>query len=208
MLMIKSFRLSRDMDFEHMGSIVGSMRFLLEAFASGQLPDEDYTLDDYIGYISSLPEKQWKTGVTAGSWTVAPEPEKVKEDERLDFIFFPSWCACASISWLIQNHPEKASAINGLEESLVQGLKFSISENLEGFGITGELQTIEAALILGAGGLLQLLKKNPHFSPELKNRLDELKTDYRNKLDRGETDLPYGGSYKEIFEQVCRFLEE
>lgn len=168
---LDKFRICRDMDFEHQGAIVGLMKDVVTYLKKDKIPYEKYTMDDLKGYIESLIQLQRKEDIVKGSWAVAPEPENTPEDEIVDFHYFPTYLGVAALSLFKLKFPSEAESIKGFDTALLDGMKFSVKNNFNGFGFNSDFQRLEAAILLSMGDTPVFLKNNQDFCPELLKEL-------------------------------------
>ena len=101
-------------------------------------------------------------------------------------------------------HAGTASTVEGLDDAISAGLQspaaadFSFPES----GPAEPVQQVEAILILSSGGIPALLMADPSRAPILKSALDVLAGDFHRRLDSGETLLPGGIEYENLFRKA------
>lgn len=199
---LDKFRVCRDMDFEHQGSIVGLMKDVLTYLQKDKIPYEKYTMDDIKIYLNSLIELQREEEIIKNSWSVAPEPENTPEDEEVDFHYFPTYLAVATLSLVKQKYPEVLNELPGYMEALKTGMAFAVRNQFNGFGFNSAFQRLEAAILLSKGKVAELLLKEPELCPEmleeLKLVLSEVMTAVKNKQIVNEFGINLGNEYKAV----------
>ncbi|MBB6482079.1 hypothetical protein [Spirochaeta isovalerica] len=204
MVLMKKFFKSKDDDYENMSVVTGSMRLVLKGLSKGMIPHENYTEDQILDFCRSLIENQ----APDGSWPVYKDKyaESISEEDKIDFLYFPTQIACAVLSYVKQNF-SSSSKLGNLDEALSAGLRFSVSRNLEGYGFNSPFQKIESLHIFIEGSVIELLNSDPRICPSCYNRLIEIKEDLIETLEKGETAMEYGGDYREQYELVLKGLE-
>ncbi len=199
---LDKFRVCRDMDFEHQGAIVGLMKDVVTFLQKDQIPDEKYTMEDIKKYVITLIDLQRKEDIVKNSWSVAPEPENTPEDEEVDFHFFPTYLAVATLSLIKQKYPEMALELDGFDSALKTGMFYAVSNQFKGFGFNSDFQRLEAAILLSKGKVAELLLENPDLCPELlvelKAVLSEVVTAVQNKKIVNDFGINLGNEYKAV----------
>lgn len=201
MVLLKKFRKSKDDDYENMSSITGSLRIVLQAMGKGLIPHEQYSMADVISLCKSLISNQESNG----SWPVHKPGYVVEEEDVVDFIFFPTQIASSILSYVKQNL--NCSELDGLDNAISLGLKFSVSNKLEGFGHNSMFQKLESLIIFTEGSVAALLNQDPRICPPLYHRLIELREELQGIVDSGNTKMAFGGDYREQYEFVLKGLE-
>lgn len=199
---LDKFRICRDMDFEHQGAIVGLMKDVVTYLKEDKIPYEKYTMDDLKKYIKTLINLQRSEDIVKNSWSVAPEPENTPEDEEVDFHFFPTYLAVATLSLFKQKFPELISDIDGFDNALKLGMAYAVSKKFAGFGFNSDFQRLEAAILLSKGKVPELLLTNPALCPplleELRSVLSEVTTAVKNKQIINQYGINLGNEYKAV----------
>jgi len=205
MILPRKFSLAADDDYEHVAAAGGRLRALLEAFSEGSLP-ENYGLEQLSVYSESLLMFQRKDG----SFSSYEYPEKLDADTGADAHRFVTWAAAAFLC-LFQDSVEisREQGPSGLDEGILAVLNcprtgdFSFPES----GAAEPVQQVEAVLILSSGKIPGRLKRRPCPAPALLSALDELKEDFRHRLDTGNTMLAGGIEYAPLFRRAFRALQ-
>ncbi|MDC7235516.1 MAG: hypothetical protein PQJ58_19965 [Spirochaetales bacterium] len=207
-LTVKKFLINEDNDYERMTSRVGQMRIFLDHILAGRVPNEKFGKDSVLQYCRSLVEGQREAaeGLAAGSWSVSPAPGEVEEEDRIDYHFFPTYIALSTLVYCAAQDP-RVSEIPSYHEVLKKGFAFAVSANLDGYGFNSLFQQLEAVLILGSGLCPAYLLEHPDSSPALLARLKELGAEYKERLEKNDTVLAFGGDYKKQFTIACTLLE-
>jgi|GEM_PF-2206034 len=208
MILSRKFTLAEDDDYEHIAAAGGRLRALLEAFSEGSLPPE-YGPEQLAEYALSLLEAQRDDG----SFSSCMYPEKLDADVRTDALRFVTW---AALAFLCRFQDETAEQPNRFSVS-VPGLEAGIRAAMDSpeignflFPESGEaepVQQVEAVLILSSGGIPGRLQDHPSTAPEMKAGLDALKTDFRKRLETGNTTLPGAIEYSDLFRQALAALD-
>ncbi|MDC7224620.1 MAG: hypothetical protein PQJ60_12825 [Spirochaetales bacterium] len=190
---------SRENDYEKMGGVVESMRNVVRHFRVADLPSEEFTLDDLKAYISHIIDIQEEDG----TWTVSAHPEQLSEDEKVEFVSFPSFLGVSTLVMAEEYLPDED--FPGREDALEKGFA---ALKLEGYGEDSLFQMIEMILILIEAAVPPWLKSKRsrqvynHTAVKLISFRDRL----QSRLDAGDTILSFGGDYREIFELVTAGL--
>lgn len=181
------FRFKKSDDFEKMGALVAGMRNMVIQKAQGNetlVPQKKWTA--FIdSLIHSIEEKSY--------WTVAQKEATLPPDELVEFTSMASAVALAALSLDLQSdspHP-------GADQCFTRGaMAFSIT----GHGEDSMFQVCELLLVLLEGNVpayVQSLKDCP-----LKDHLVFWKNHITGRLNTGKTEMPYGGDYREVFQQI------
>ncbi|MBU1410790.1 hypothetical protein KKC22_04665 [Myxococcota bacterium] len=174
-----------------MGRAVAGMIEVLEGLEARLIPDrEAYTCEDLREYLVSLVEGQsgelaahqgrftiqaGPGAVQAGSWSVNSHCEDMPSDARVDFIFFPTYAAVATISRCLLEFPLLAASVPGLVPALQRGLEFSCARELPGHGYEADEQKQQALNLFYLGWVPLLLWQNPDFCPKMNRILEKTK---------------------------------
>lgn len=201
MVLLKEFKKSVDDDYEHMSAVTGSLRLVLKALKNGLIPHKSYTEKDLIAMSRSLISNQ----EADGRWSVHRPEDTVSEEDAVDFIFFPTQIACSILSHVKLNF--KDLKLSGIDEALSRGLKFSVSNKLNGFGFNSHFQKLESLIIFIEGSVAELLNSDPRICPSLYDRMIELREEIQGMVDSGNTEMEYGGDYREQYEFILKGLD-
>lgn len=168
--MIKKFEPAEKVDVHIMQDIVNSMEDLLNLLFGMKIPDDKYTESDIEVFCRSLVDGQrsdirW---LKPGSWCVGPAGcERMPWDARVDFVMFPTYIAIAILTLVMRRYPHIADTIDFYTDVMQKGYKFSTYMGLKGHGYEAEEEKLRALEILKKGEVIDYLKKNPGFSPEM-----------------------------------------
>jgi hypothetical protein len=208
MILARKFIQSEDVNYEHIAAVSGRLRAVLEAFSEDRLPPE-YGPDVLAAYARSLLAVQRPDG----SFSSYPDPDRLDSDLRTDAHRFVTWAATAFLSLFAARLPDLAADVDGLESGLAKAMDspaasdFTFPES----GPAEPVQKVEAALILASGGIPARLEAAPgsggSSGATLAGALEELKDDFRRRLETGETALPGGIDYAPLFLQALEALE-
>ena len=191
---------SKDNDYEKMGGAVEAMRNVVRQFRLGNLPSGEFSLEEYKNYAAHLIDIQEEDG----TWTVSERPETLAEDEKVEFISYPTFLGLGTLVMAGELFPEEN--FSGIDEALLKGFS---AIKLEGFGEDSLFQIIEMVLILIEAGIPPWLKERR--DEEIYNHTAIKLISFRDKLqsrvDGGDTILSFGGDYRRIFELVVAGLE-
>ncbi len=161
--------------------LVAGMQAVLEGLEARRLPDDrDYTCDDLHAYLRSLVAGQRgelslgeRCGhVVAGSWGVNVDCDGMPGDCRVDFVFFPTYLAVATLSRCLLQFPLLAASVDGLVPALRSGLGFACGRQLYGHGYEADEERRRALNLLRMGWVPLLLWQNPDFCPEMNRVLE------------------------------------
>jgi hypothetical protein len=141
----------------------------LEGLSQESIPSQDYTMDDLEGLMKSLIHEQRRPGqflVWGGSWSLIDIDEPAPSDVRVDLIFFPTYMVVSLMSLFWLRFPERASRIPGFQAALHKGFHFASARNLDGHGMEGDEQRMEAVRILNMGKVPQYLAEYVDEDPK------------------------------------------
>jgi len=208
-LTLKKYFVNKTNEYEDMTSRVGALRIFLENILSGQVPNDEYGVEKLTRFCQSLIDGQriGVAGLRDGSWSVSPDPSEISEEDLVDYHYFPTYIALSLLITCSEKYPEEIGSLPGLNEVLIRGFEFSLTGNLEGFGFNSLFQQVESVLILGSGGCIRWLADHPEVCPSLAARLKEIGGEYKSRLEKGDTVLPFGGDYKPQFTLALKTLE-
>ncbi len=190
------------MDFEHQGAIVGLMKDVLTYLQKDKIPYEKYTMDDIKKYLMTLIDLQRTEDIVKDSWSVSPEPENTPEDEEIDFHYFPTYLAVATLALFKQKYPEEVKNLEGFEHALKTGMLYAVSKQFNGYGFNSNFQRLEATILLSKGSVAELLLAEPDLCPtllsELKAVLAEVTESVKNKQIVNDFGINLGNEFKAI----------
>jgi len=182
-------------DFEKMGALVSGMRNMV--IEMGKETSLLVTEEMWRSFIDSLVD-----GVeTELYWTVASEESGLPPEDSVEFTRFPTAVALAALALDQQKFP---GALSEAGSSLF--CRAADQFSLEGYGEDSVFQICEILLILGEGQVYSWLKQSGQ-SAELFNQLDQWKQLLQEKFQSGDTRLPYGGDYAEIYRTIIKTME-
>jgi len=162
--------------------LVERMQAVLEGLEARTLPDDrDYTCEDLRAYLRSLVQGQrgelsWGAGcghVVAGSWGVNVDCDRMPSDARVEFVFFPTYIAVATLSRCVLQFPLLSASVEGLVPALHRGMTFACGRNLEGHGYDADADKERALNLLYMGWVPLLLWQNPDFCPPMAALLEK-----------------------------------
>ena len=139
---------------EQWDTVPGALYATLEALSQGRIPNRNYTFSDLEALMKSLVQEQRKPGeflVWGGSWSLIDIDEHAPSDVRVDLIFFPTYMVVSLMCLFFRRFPERSARIPGFEDALHRGFHFASARNLDGHGIEGGSQRMEAVRILNHG---------------------------------------------------------
>ena len=191
-----------------MAAYVDSMLEVLELLDDGSIPGDDYTLVDLEIYLRSLVTGQRASlgRSIPGSWGVVPDDARMPADARVDFIFHPTYIATATLGRALCEYPLLALSIPGYAESLRAGLDFCSKRQLQGHGYGGDEGAIFALQILSMGKIPWLLNRHPDASPELKDAVDAIASNFAARLESGDARGVWGEEYSDGFRAALETL--
>lgn len=183
-------------DFEKMGALVSGMRnMVIQMSGKGKKPSP-VTEEMWRGFIDSLIENVEE----AHYWTVALEEPGLPGDESVEFTQFPTAVALAALALDQAMFPQVLS-----EAGTLIFQKAASRFSLEGYGEDSIFQICEILLIFIEGDLPAYLRKSSQ-APELLEQLDQWRDNFSSKIETGDTILPFGGDYKEIYQLILKGL--
>ena len=147
---------------EQWDTVPGALYATLEALSQEHIPNRNYTYSDLEALMKSLVQEQRKPGkflVWGGSWSLIDIDEHAPSDVRVDLIFFPTYMVVSLMCLFFRRFPERSARIPGFEDALHRGFHFASARNLDGHGIEGGSQRMEAVSILNMGQV-------PHYLAE------------------------------------------
>jgi len=205
MIFSRKFTLAENDDYENLAAASGRLRALLEGYAGGSLPLE-YGRKQLARYAESLLAVQRLDG----SFAAFSEPEKLEADVRTDIHRFVTWAALAFLCRFQDDGGFNSPELNqDLKDGIITAMRSSVSVDLS-FPESGEaepVQQVEAVFILSSGGIPGRIKADPTLSPGLKAALDSLAAGFSSRIDSGDTSLPGGIDYEDLFKQALTDLE-
>jgi len=172
-----SLTLGLDGHEEQWDAVPRGLYTTLEALSQERIPNRKYTLDDLEGLIKSLVQKQRGPGrflVWGGSWSLIDIDEPAPSDVRVDFIFFPTYMVVSIMSLFWRRFPERAASIPGFQAALHNGCHFASARELQGHGMEGDDQRMEAMRILNMGKVPQYLAEHVDEHPKCRPLYDAL----------------------------------
>lgn len=190
------------------------MEKTLYALADGSIPNEtDYTFEELKIYCESLVagQKNERTIILHGSWPLTSDIDRMPLDERVKFIFLPSYIAVATLSQIVLKFPELALKTSRFLQVLKRGLYFCNHNKLRGHGNTAIKDMLKALEILCVGGVPKTLSEYPDLCDHrLKILLEEIESTMVNDLNNGSTQGvgTFGKDYTEDYKRVLRMLDE
>ena len=206
MLLAHEFTQSSENDYEEIAAAGGRLRALLDAFAGNTLPGE-YTEEQLANYAGSLLARQREDG----SFSSYPRPEELEADVRTDAHRFVTWAALAFLC----RFQDLSVGIPGieadvLEKSILSAMRSPVTGDFA-FPESGEaepVQQVEAVLVLSSGGVPGRVMGDSRIAPVLSAELGGLKADFLRRIRSGDTILPGGIDYKDLFLKALAGLEQ
>ena len=197
-----------------MQKAVDDMLELFNKFHSGEIPNENYTLDDLKKLCESLIEAQETmmvkdcdgNEIEVGYWYVSTNPS-MPSDASVDFLYFPTYIAISMLTKFMQRYPEIAKSIPNYMDTLKKGYRGASLRELRGHGFEALEDMIRALKILNTGGVIEYLSKNPDFSPELFNVLKSIKKLSEYKIKNGIEKISWSELSLEEYKWICETLK-
>jgi len=190
---------NKENDYEEMAGAVEAMRNVVRQYRLGNLPSGEFSLNDLEEYCRHLIDIQEEDG----SWTVSSRPDELAEDEKVEFLVYPTYIGLGTLVMADEYLPGRD--FPGREEALARGFA---ALKLEGYGEDSLFQVIEMILMLIEAGVPPWLgnrRDRAEYKPAAAH-LVAFRDRLQNRLDRGDTVLPYGGDYRPIFELLVAGL--
>ena len=205
MILAHEFTLALENDYEEIAAAGGRLRALLDAFAANTLPEE-YTKEQLAVYAASLLVRQREDG----SFSSYPRPEELEADVQTDAHRFVTWSALAFLC-RFQDLSVEIPGIDSdvLEKSILSAMRSPVTGDFA-FPESGDaepVQQVEAVLVLSSGGVPRRVMGNSRIAPVLSTELNALKEDFQRRISSGDTILPGGINYEELFRKALAGLE-
>ncbi len=174
-------------DVQEMERLKRMMKSNLDALSSS--PAADLNMLQWRDYLTSLVAGQRfdLSRSKPGSWCVAVDDNDMPKDARVDFIWFPSYVAVATMIQASQKMPDVIARITGFEDSLRHGLEFVANTRLSGHGYGEPIERCEAIHLLFSAGVFDFIKREPHFSPAFLAMLKQVKQELQERIDKKQT---------------------
>ncbi len=206
----RTFYRLKEVDVFRMLYMAEQMKKTLYSLADGTIPGEEYTLEDLKTYCISLVEGQYRfhtsTGLRPGGWPLTEEV-RMPGDARVDFIFFPTYIAVATLSRVLLDYPDIALQIKGYGWALVSGQLFSTHRGLNGHGYDATSEMLKALEIFCKGGVPRILNEYPDFAHrKLRELVDKIEKRLVKALATGNTIAGFGGDYRNEYEKALEAL--
>lgn len=189
------------------------MEKTLYALADCTIPNTtDYTYEELKNYCESLVAGQMneRTIIKHGSWPLTSDIARMPLDERVKFVFFPSYIAVATLSQIVLRFPDMALKTSRFIQVLRRGLYFCNHHKLRGHGNTAIKDMLKALEILCIGGVPKILNEYPDISDHrLRILLEEIEATMIEDLKNGSMQSgTFGKDYSEDYKSVLRILDE
>ncbi len=203
MVLARKFTQSEDNNYEGLVAAAGRLRAILDAFAQESLPPE-YDVSIVVEYTKSLLATQRPDG----SFSTSLTPDSLDPETSADAHRFVTWISAALLNLLLQSYPDEASEIPSLKDSISRALNSPVALSFQ-FPESGPaeiVQQVEAVLILTSGRIPLYLKTNPSIAPQVASGIAILVDYFHHRLTEGDTVLPGGIEYKDLFTQATATL--
>lgn len=183
-------------DYEKLCNSAGGMRNAIKIAGKQNWIPEEYTEEDFNKYVESL----WSGREDNGSWCPAPNSEKLPPDEVIEFCIFPTILALGAISlrWGMLSEDQKSLASNSMDW---------LAERFKGYGEDSIFQLAEMIFMMSESNFIEFIRKE-NLGSKLQDELDKLSKEWNEKLDNGDTVLPYGGDYKDTYLKLTVLLSD
>lgn len=175
---------------EEMYSVKEGMLRILDGLASGEIPNEEYSLYALKEFVRSLIVAQedagdwWSGPPDAGYWCLGPIDLILsgESDVRVDFLYEPTYIAVAILTRVLLDHRVVALRFPEYEYVLGKGMRFATGRGLWGHGFDAEWGQFHAVEVLWKGRVPEFLSANPDFCPEMYGLLVEIRRRYSAKI--------------------------
>lgn len=178
----------------------------LDAICSS--PAADLNMQQWRDYLTSLVAGQRfdLSRSKPGSWCVATDDDDMPKDARVDFIWFPSYIAVATMIQASHKMPDVIAHITGFEESLRKGLIFVANTRFSGHGYDEPIERCEAINLLFSAGVFDFIKEKPEFCPPFLAMLKDVKQELLERIAEKKTvvwDRDFTQDYLQSIDQLA-----
>ncbi len=207
--MLKKFEPFESVDIKAFERFNRDLRTILEKMDAGEINLKGrHAKEEFQSLIESFVTGQrGSLGRTKeGSWSIVPNDEGMDSDNRVDYIFIPTYLVTAILSRTLCDFPLIAISIPGFGEALKKGMLFCSYRNLHGHGFESDIGAAEALTILSMGKIPWLLEKDPAFCPDLYKAIKTVSRDMERRLSLGTAVGPWGENLQDIFSSSLETL--
>jgi len=169
---------------------------------------DDFSKEDLKLFVNKLVESQRRdlTEPCNCSWCIPENKDHMPSDARIDFIFEPTYIAVAILTYVKSSFHDVAISVEGFDDCLKNGMKFSTLRQLSGHGYASFESTLNAIRIFDLGRVPEYLSKNRSFNIDLYLLFQQIyhqvvsDLNHKNTKDLWSNDLSSG--MKEIVEKL------
>ncbi len=137
---------------------------------------------EWVSYLILMQSGYRGDGINIdGAWCLAEAPA-MPSDARVDFIYWPSYIALATLSWIHRNHPAVTAVIPAFESSLRRGLDFASGRNFGGHGYESDQERIAAIEVLAKGEVFSVVRAQPGFSWRFERAMNRAREALQRRL--------------------------
>ncbi len=207
--MIKSFTPLEVHDINALEQFNRDLEMILEDLDAGliNLKEQQAKNEFYTLIKSFVMGQRGSLGRTKkGSWSIAPNDDGMDADNRVDYIFKPTYLVTAILSRTLCEFPLFAVSIPFYGKALRKGMLFCSYRSLYGHGYERDQGAAEALTILSMGKIPWLLEKNPSFCPELHMAIKHVSIEMQERLELGLAFGPWGEDLQDTFNAALETL--
>lgn len=199
-------------DNEDTRRISDEIEYTLKVLVDGEIPNDDYTLEDLKKLCTSLIEEQrFDLPRFKGSWTIFPYIEDLPdpdddEGELPDWAWYqyveqPTHRVLSLLTYVLYEYPEIAESIEGYEEVLKTGYEVYAKDGVFSWSAEEHNVASHDLEIFGLSKVIKHVLDNKDFSP---NMYSAIKGITRDLFKRG---LTKSGNYRKKHRKTLKMLE-
>lgn len=207
--MIKEFIPLAKVDISIFEEFNNQLKIILEKLDDNTIFDKNFfTEESFKKLIHSFVESQRASlGRTKpGSWSLVPDDEGMDSDNRVDFIFMPTYLVTAILSRTLCDYPLLVETIPNYKEVLKKGMLFCSYRDLYGHGFERDVVAAEVLTILSLGKVPYLLEKNKELCPELYQSIKRVSNEMKRKIRANNAIGMWGENLQDDFSSALETL--
>jgi hypothetical protein len=151
------------------------LKFLRGADPKSPGYPDDEAIQRYLMRLVEIQRLDTAPAFREGSWAM-PEDLSMGSDARVDFAYLPTMIAVATLALMLQERPDIAVCVPGIERALRKGVRFALGRKLVGHGYDGNAQMLLAIRILALGKVFTLARNDPDAMRVLVRAMPEIET--------------------------------
>jgi len=167
---MKKFIIAQKTSVHEFFAIITDLEDTLNFLLNMQIPNMEFTENDIKILCASLIEGQRGEikgsggTIKSGSWGVVPVTDGMQGEERVDFVFKPTYLVISILTFVAIKYPDVPESIHNFWKVLKAGYDFAALRNFKGHGYGSESGLKENLDIFNKGGVIDFIKANPDFS--------------------------------------------